>query len=77
MKTLSKRIDKNDEISKKILYEQLDEELNNKYKLKYIISSENKKKSKIYCEPNIRNIGSWESTSTLMFSYKFYKEDEK
>ncbi len=74
MKTLSKRIDKNDEISKKILYEQLDEELNNKYKLKYIISSENKKKSKIYCEPNIRNIGSWESTSTLMFSYKFYKD---
>ncbi len=42
-KTLSKRIDKYDEISKKILFDQLDKELNEDYKLKYIINMEIKK----------------------------------
>jgi hypothetical protein len=73
-KTLSKRIDKFDEISKKLLLSQLGPELNDEYKLKYIISMENKKKSSIHCSPNIRHIGSWESTSSLMFKYKYYKD---
>ena len=73
-KTLSKRIDKYDEISKKLLLNQLGPELNDEYKLKYIISMENKKKSSIHCSPNIRHIGSWESTSSLMFKYKYYKD---
>ena len=73
-KTLSKRIDKYDEISKKILFDQLDKELNDDYKLKYIISMEIKKKSSINGSPNLRHIGSWESTSSLMFKYKYYKD---
>ena len=73
-KTLSKRIDKYDEISKKILFEQLDNELNEEYKLKYIIGMENKKKSSVSYAPNLRHIGSWESTSSLMFKYKYYKD---
>ena len=73
-KTLSKRIDKYDELSKKICFEQLDKELNEEYKLKYIISMENKKKSSMHGVPNVRHIGSWESTSSLMFKYKYYKD---
>ena len=73
-KTLSKRIDKYDELSKKICFEQLDKELNEEYKLKYIISMENKKKSSMHGSPNVRHIGSWESTSSLMFKYKHYKD---
>ena len=73
-KTLTKRIDKFDEISKNLLFEQLDKELNEEYNLKYVISMENKKKSSINYIPNLRHIGSWESTSSLMFKYKFYKD---